>query len=72
MGKITLNTAAHIRAADIQNGNGTFVVEPVLYAYAEWINVRFQQAVITAFTALVNNDVKKAKEININRCSCCP
>jgi len=74
---IALNSVPHIRGAEtIQGGTaqlqGTFAVEPVLYAYAEWINVRFHHAVITAFTALVNNNVKKAKENYINRCSCCP
>ncbi|MCS2155412.1 KilA-N domain-containing protein [Scandinavium sp. H11S7] len=67
---VELNSDAQKRATLTIQGNfedgrtqGTYAVEPILYAYAEWINVRFHHAVITAFTALVNNDVKKAKEI---------
>lgn len=63
---IRLNTTAQICALDVINGGdnrGSYAVEPVLYAYAEWISADFHQAVVTAFTALVNNDVKKAKEI---------
>ncbi|WP_370429533.1 KilA-N domain-containing protein [Klebsiella aerogenes] len=63
---IRLNTTAQICALEVINGGdnrGSYAVEPVLYAYAEWISADFHQAVVTAFTALVNNDVKKAKEI---------
>lgn len=65
---IRLNSDAQICATETIRGGephlqGTFAVEPVLYAYAEWISAEFHQAVVTAFTALVNGDVKKAKEI---------
>ncbi|HCL5636378.1 TPA: KilA-N domain-containing protein [Klebsiella aerogenes] len=42
---------------------GTWGNEQVIYAYAAWISPEFNAAVIEAFTALANNDVKKAKEI---------
>jgi len=64
-----MNSNAQKRALNVVEGQGggagggSYAVEPILYAYASWINVRFHQAVVTAFTALVNNDVKKAKEI---------
>ncbi|MFI2835214.1 KilA-N domain-containing protein [Klebsiella aerogenes] len=45
------------------NNPGTWAVEPLLFAYAEWISSEFHAVVIEAFTALANNDVKKAKEI---------
>ena len=67
---IELNSDAQKRATLTIQGNfedgrsqGTFAVEPVLYAYAEWISAEFHQVVITAFTALANGNVKKAKEI---------
>lgn len=64
---IELNTTAQKRAVLSYEGqgeiSGTFAVEPVMYAYAEWISAEFHQVVITAFTALANGNVKKAKEI---------
>lgn len=75
---VTLNSVPHIRGAVIVRGGdaqlqGTFAVEPVLYAYAEWISAEFHQVVITAFTALANNNVKKAKEIVRSYAAhCCP
>ncbi|MFH3540491.1 KilA-N domain-containing protein [Klebsiella aerogenes] len=42
---------------------GTWANEQVVFAYAEWLSIDFHTAVIEAFTALANNDVKKAKEI---------
>jgi deoxycytidine triphosphate deaminase len=62
-------------------GGSTYAHEDVVLAYAAWIDADFyanvartfgHAAVIEAFTALANNNVKKAKENYINRCSCCP
>lgn len=45
------------------NAPGSWANEQVVYAYASWISPEFHAAVIEAFTALANNNVKKAKEI---------
>lgn len=42
---------------------GTWAVEEIVYHYAAWISPEFHVAVIEAFTALANGNVKKAKEI---------
>ncbi|HGK4750121.1 TPA: KilA-N domain-containing protein [Klebsiella quasipneumoniae] len=44
-------------------GAGTWAIEQIVYAYAAWISPEFHVAVIEAFTALANGNVKKAKEI---------
>ncbi|MEA8782135.1 KilA-N domain-containing protein [Klebsiella aerogenes] len=42
---------------------GTWAIEQLVYAYTAWLSPDFHAAIIEAFTALANNNVKKAKEI---------
>ncbi|MGG7718612.1 KilA-N domain-containing protein [Klebsiella aerogenes] len=42
---------------------GIWAVEQIVYAYTAWLGTDFHAAVIEAFTALANGNVKKAKEI---------
>lgn len=52
-----------VKKAEIGEWKGYWGTEEIIYAYAAWLNSDFHAAIVAAFTALANNDVKKAKEI---------
>lgn len=52
-----------VRKVNGGKSRGTYGIEQIVYAYAAWIAPEFHAAVIEAFTALANGNVKKAKEI---------
>lgn len=52
---------------------GTYVNEPLSYAYAAWISAEYHAAVIEAFTALAIINMKKAIDIVRSYAAhCCP